>query len=181
VELVDKLDEKMKFIDMVLALAYDAKVTMTDVFTQVRMWDTLTHNHLWKSGIIVPQKKHTSKNEQYAGAYVKEPAPGKYEWVVSFDLNSLYPHLIMQYNVSPDTIVSGMVKNVTVDGLLDDTYDSVGDYCMAANGQHFRKDVQGFLPNMMQKMYDDRVLYKKKMIEAQKELENIKAQLKELS
>jgi DNA polymerase elongation subunit (family B) len=181
VELVDKLDEKMKLIDMVLALAYDAKVNMTDVFTQVRMWDTLTHNALWKKGIVVPQKKHTSKSEKYEGAYVKEPAPGKYDWVVSFDLNSLYPHLIMQYNVSPDTIVNGMVKNVTVDGLLDGTYDAVGEYCMAANGQHFRKDIQGFLPNMMQKMYDDRVLYKKKMIEAQKELEKVNAQLKELS
>jgi DNA polymerase elongation subunit (family B) len=136
---------------------------------------------LWKKGIVVPQKKHTSKSEKYEGAYVKEPVPGKYDWVVSFDLNSLYPHLIMQYNVSPDTIINGMVKNVTVDGLLDGTYDAVGEYCMAANGQHFRKDIQGFLPNMMQKMYDDRVLYKKKMIEAQKELEKVNAQLKELS
>jgi DNA polymerase elongation subunit (family B) len=181
VELVDKLDEKMKFIDMVLALAYDAKVNMTDVFTQVRMWDTLTHNHLWKKSIVVPQKKHTSKNEQYAGAYVKEPAPGKYEWVVSFDLNSLYPHLIMQYNVSPDTFISGKHTTTTIDELLEGAYEPDRNYCMAANGHYFKKDVQGFLPEMMQKMYDDRVLYKKKMIEAQKELENIKAQLKELA
>ncbi len=174
VELVDRLDEKMKFIDMVLALAYDAKVNLTDVFTQVRMWDTLIHNHLIAKNIVVPQNVRTPKDEQYAGAYVKEPVPGKYDWVVSFDLNSLYPHLIMQYNVSPDTIVSGMRKQVTVDGLLEGKDNADGEYCMTANGQYFRKDTQGFLPEMMQRMYDDRVLYKKKMIEAQKELEKTK-------
>jgi DNA polymerase elongation subunit (family B) len=174
VELVDRLDAKMKFIDMVLALAYDAKVNLTDVFTQVRMWDTLIHNHLIEKNIVVPQNKPSAKDEQYAGAYVKEPKPGVYEWVVSFDLNSLYPHLIMQYNVSPDTIVSGMRKQVTVDGLLEGNDSADGEYCMTANGQYFRKDTQGFLPEMMQRMYDDRVLYKKKMIEAQKELEKTK-------
>jgi len=174
VELVNRLDEKMKFINMVLALAYDAKVNLTDVFTQVRMWDTLIHNHLIKKNIVVPQNKHSAKDEQYAGAYVKEPMPGMYEWVVSFDLNSLYPHLIMQYNVSPDTIVSGMRKQVTVDGLLEGNDSADGEYCMTANGQYFRKDIQGFLPEMMQRMYDDRVLYKNKMIDAQKELEKTK-------
>jgi DNA polymerase elongation subunit (family B) len=174
VELVDRLDEKMKFIDMVLALAYDAKVNLTDVFTQVRMWDTLIHNHLIANNIVVPQNVRTPKDEQYAGAYVKEPVPGKYDWVVSFDLNSLYPHLIMQYNVSPDTIMSGMRKQVTVDDLLNSKINHDGEYCMTANGQYFRKDVQGFLPAMMQRMYDDRVLYKNKMIEAQKDLEKTK-------
>ncbi len=174
VELVDRLDEKMKFIDMVLALAYDAKVNLTDVFTQVRMWDTLIHNHLIANNIVVPQNVRTPKDEQYAGAYVKEPVPGKYDWVVSFDLNSLYPHLIMQYNVSPDTIMSGMRKQVTVDDLLNIKINHDGEYCMTANGQYFRKDVQGFLPAMMQRMYDDRVLYKTKMIEAQKDLEKTK-------
>ena len=171
VELVDRLDAKMKFIDMVLALAYDAKVNLTDVFTQVRMWDTLTHNHLWKKSIVVPQKKTTQKNAQYEGAYVKEPKPGKYDWVVSFDLNSLYPHLIMQYNVSPETIVDGMHTQISVDNLLNSEYTPHPEYCMAANGHYFRKDVQGFLPEMMERMYDDRSLYKKKMIESQKELE----------
>ena len=84
-ELVDRLDKKMKLIDMALALAYDAKVNLTDVFTQVRMWDTLIHNHLMEKNIVVPQNKASDKDAQYAGAYVKEPKPGKYDWVVSFD------------------------------------------------------------------------------------------------
>lgn len=171
VELVDRLDDKMKLIEMALALAYDAKVNYTDVFTQVRMWDTLIHNHLIEKNIVVPQNETSSKDAQYAGAYVKDPIVGMHEWVVSFDLNSLYPHLIMQYNVSPETLVEGMHTNITVDQLLNGDYQTSDEYCMAANGHYFRRDKQGFLPEMMQTMYDDRSMYKRKMIEAQKQLE----------
>jgi DNA polymerase elongation subunit (family B) len=171
VELVDRIDAKMQLIDMALALAYDAKVNYTDVFTQVRMWDTLIHNELIEQKIVVPQNVRTPKDEQYAGAYVKDPIIGMHQWVVSFDLNSLYPHLIMQYNVSPETIVEGKHTSITIDNLLDGEYQPQGEYCMAANGHYFRRDKQGFLPAMMQRMYDDRSLYKKKMIEAQKAYE----------
>jgi DNA polymerase elongation subunit (family B) len=171
VELVDRIDAKMQLIDMALALAYDAKVNYTDVFTQVRMWDTLIHNELIEQKIIVPQNVRTPKDEQYAGAYVKDPIIGMHEWVVSFDLNSLYPHLIMQYNVSPETIVEGRHTSISIDNLLNGEYQAQGEYCMAANGHYFKRDKQGFLPAMMQRMYDDRSLYKKKMIEAQKAYE----------
>jgi DNA polymerase elongation subunit (family B) len=171
VDLVDRIDDKMKLIDMVLALAYDAKVNMTDVFTQVRMWDTLTHNHLMSKKIVVPQKVFRSKNEQYEGAYVKEPVPGKYRWVCSFDLNSLYPHLIMQYNISPETFVEGKHTSITIDRLLSGEYEPDGEHCMAANGHYFRRDKQGFLPEMMETMYSDRSKYKKMMIEWQKKKE----------
>ena len=171
VELVDRIDAKMQLIDMALALAYDAKVNYTDVFTQVRMWDTLIHNELIGRKIVVPQNAHTSKDSQFAGAYVKDPIVGMHEWVVSFDLNSLYPHLIMQYNVSPETIVEGRHTSISIDNLLNSEYQAQGEYCMAANGHYFKRDKQGFLPAMMQRMYDDRSLYKKKMIEAQKAYE----------
>jgi DNA polymerase elongation subunit (family B) len=171
VELVDRIDAKMQLIDMALALAYDAKVNYTDVFTQVRMWDTLIHNELIEKNIVVPQNVRTPKDEQYAGAYVKDPIVGMHEWVVSFDLNSLYPHLIMQYNVSPETIVEGRHTSISVDQLLDGHYETSQQYCMAANGHYFKRDKQGFLPAMMQRMYDDRSLYKKKMIESQKAYE----------
>jgi DNA polymerase elongation subunit (family B) len=171
VELVDRIDAKMQLIDMALALAYDAKVNYTDVFTQVRMWDTLIHNELIEQNIVVPQNVRTPKDEQYAGAYVKDPIIGMHEWVVSFDLNSLYPHLIMQYNVSPETIVEGRHTSISIDNLLNSEYQAQGEYCMAANGHYFKRDKQGFLPAMMQRMYDDRSLYKKKMIESQKAYE----------
>ena len=183
VDLVDRIDAKMQLIDMALALAYDAKVNYNDVFTQVRMWDTLIHNDLIEQNIVVPQNVHTSKDTQFAGAYVKDPLVGMHEWVVSFDLNSLYPHLIMQYNVSPETIVNGRHTSITIDNLLAGEYQAQDEYCMAANGHYFKRDKQGFLPAMMQRMYDDRSLYKKKMIEAQKayEKETDKDQKREIS
>ena len=171
VEIVDRLDDKMKLIEMVYALAYDAKVNLNDVFAQVRMWDTLTHNALSRKNIVVPQRKHQSKTDAYEGAYVKEPKPGMYDYVASFDLNSLYPHLIMQYNVSPETIVDGLHTQVTIDNLLNSEFENNTEYCMAANGHYFSKDKQGFLPEMMQTMYDDRSKYKKLMIEWQKKKE----------
>jgi len=171
VDLVDRIDNKMKLIDMVLALAYDAKVNLTDVFTQVRMWDTLTHNYLLRKNIAVPQKKTHFKDSKYEGAYVKEPIPGRYEWVCSFDLNSLYPHLIMQYNVSPDTFVEGLHTPTSVNELLSGSYKSTSHHCMAANGHYFRNDVRGFLPEMMDQMYTDRSKYKKLMIDWQKKKE----------
>jgi DNA polymerase elongation subunit (family B) len=69
------------------------------------MWDSIIYNYLKKQNIVIPPKTKSEKNEKYAGAYVKEPIPGVYDWVVSFDLNSLYPHLIMQYAISPETLV----------------------------------------------------------------------------
>jgi DNA polymerase elongation subunit (family B) len=104
VELVDRLEDKMKLIELALTMAYDAKVNFVDVFYQVRMWDSIIFNYLKKRNIVIPPKVRTEKNDKYAGAYVKEPVPGVYDWVVNFDLNSLYPHLIMQYNISPETL-----------------------------------------------------------------------------
>jgi len=179
VDLVDKLEDKLKLIETAVVLAYDAKVNFTDVFTQVRMWDTLIYNELRGKGIVLPPKKDTFKDNPYEGAYVKEPSPGAYNWVVSFDLNSLYPHLIMQYNVSPETMVLDYPPQaVTVDKLLNREMNT--SYCkrqnlsMAANGYHFRRDMQGFLPAMMERMYNERSKFKKQMLETQQLYENEK-------
>ena len=171
VELVLRLEEKMKLVELAVALAYDAKVNMKDVYYQVRMWDTLIYNYLRNRGFVVPPAKRSSKNEKYAGAYVKEPIPGKYEWVVSFDLNSLYPHLIMQYNISPETLVEKRHPSVTVERLLNEQVEPDPNYALCANGSQYRKDIQGFLPQMMKKIYDERVQSKKLMLMAKQEYE----------
>ncbi len=119
VELVDRLEDKMKLIELALTMAYDAKVNYADVFYQVRMWDNIIYNYLKKRNIVIPPRNKSQKNEKYAGAYVKEPKPGKYDWVVNFDLNSLYPHLIMQYNISPETLMEERHPTVTVDKILN--------------------------------------------------------------
>jgi DNA polymerase elongation subunit (family B) len=171
VELVDRLEDKMKLIELALTMAYDAKVNYNDVFYQVRMWDNIIYNYLKKRNIVIPPKNKSVKSEKYAGAYVKEPIPGKYDWVVSFDLNSLYPHLIMQYNISPETLCEARHPTATVAGLLQKEIEIGGEYAVCANGAQYRKDVRGFLPELMEKMYSDRVIFKKRMIQAKKDYE----------
>jgi DNA polymerase elongation subunit (family B) len=173
VELVDQLEDKMKLIELLLTMAYDAKVNYNDVFFQVRTWDAIIYNYLKKRNIVIPPKDKSSKDEKYAGAYVKEPIPGIYDWVVSFDLNSLYPHLIMQYNISPETLLDERHPQATVDRILQEqiNFELYKDYAVCANGAMYRKDVKGFLPELMEKMYGDRVIFKKKMIEAKKAYE----------
>ena len=96
----------MKLLEMVVSLAYLSKVNYQNTFGQVRMWDSLIYNNLLRKNIVIPPKKHSSKSSQFEGAYVKEPILGAHNWVVNFDLNSLYPHLIMQYNLSPETLIT---------------------------------------------------------------------------
>ena len=171
VELVDRMEDKMKLIELCLTMAYDAKQNYEDVYSQVKTWDNIIYNYLKKQNIVVPPKIIHRKDAAYAGAYVKEPIPGRYDWVVSFDLNSLYPHLIMQYNISPETLVEEKHPSVTVDKILTQPVMYDEKYALCANGAQYRKDFQGFLPKLMQKMYNDRVIFKKKMLEAKQQYE----------
>jgi len=173
VELVDRMEDKMKLIELALTMAYDAKVNYEDVFSQVRMWDTIIYNYLKKRNIVIPPKERSDKDSKYAGAYVKEPIPGKYDWVVSFDLNSLYPHLIMQYNISPETLRDTRHPSATVDKILNEelTFEMYKDNAVCANGAMYRKDVRGFLPELMEKIYKDRTVFKKKMLAAKQDYE----------
>ena len=176
VELVDRMEDKMKLIELALTMAYDAKVNYEDVFSQVRMWDTIIYNYLKKRDIVIPPNERSDKDSKYAGAYVKEPIPGAYDWVVSFDLNSLYPHLIMQYNISPETLLDERHPSVNVDKILNESlnFKDYKDYAVCANGAMYRKDVRGFLPELMEKIYNERVIFKKKMLAAEQEYEKTK-------
>jgi DNA polymerase elongation subunit (family B) len=178
VELVDRLEDKMKLIELCLTMAYDYKVNYTDVYSQVRCWDTLIYNHLLEKNIIIPPREDQIKDSQYEGAYVKDPQLGLHNWIVSFDLNSLYPHLIMQYNISPETFVGTEPKAVGVENFLDERLNlkwaKDRNVTIAPNGAMFKRDKQGFLPELMEKMYTERVVYKKKAIEAKKEYQKTK-------
>ena len=168
VELVDKLEDKMKLIELHLTMAYEAKVNYQDVFGQVRMWDTIIFNHLKSKNIVTPANKESQKSRAYEGAYVKDPVVGFHNWIVSFDLNSLYPHLIMQYNISPETMVGHEPNRVNVENMLNQKSD-LSDLDMRTitpNGAQFRTDKQGFLPELMDKLYKERVIYKDKMAKA---------------
>lgn len=103
---VSRLDNKLKFIDLVYQIAYYAKVPFETVLGTIGSWDSIIYNHLKSQNIIIPQKKiNKSKTRKFAGAYVRNPITGKHKWVSAFDLNSLYPHLIMNYNIGVETLV----------------------------------------------------------------------------
>ena len=177
VEIVDKLEDKMKLIELCLTMAYEGKVNYVDVLGTVKYWDVMIHNYLMDKGIVIPQKKNKDKSDKYEGAYVKDPQVGMHKWVVSFDLNSLYPHLIMQYNISPETMKSEKtVPGMSVDKLLEKKVDTsvLDNVTMTPNGALFKKDVKGFLPEMMEGMYNDRVKYKKAMLDAKQKLVDTK-------
>ena len=173
-ELVEQLDNKLQLMELVITMAYQAKCNYEDVFGSVRYWDLLIFNFLRKRNVIPPPKK-LAQDSRIVGAYVKEPQVGQHKWVMSFDLNSLYPHLIMQYNMSPDTYQRKIFnQDISVKKLLEGEVDlsMLTNTTVTPNSAIFRTDKQGFLPELLEEMYDQRVLFKRKMIQAQQELEN---------
>ena len=183
VDLILKLENKLKLIELGLTLAYDTKTNYEDIFAQTRMWDALIYNYLLDKNIVVPPKVTKSKSEAFEGAYVKDPQTGIHPWVASFDLNSLYPHLMMQYNISPETLVQPtdytdamreiIMQGVSVDKLLTKSVNlsDMSAHTITPNGQFFRTDKQGFLPKMLEEMYIDRSKFKQMMIQAKKDYE----------
>ena len=183
VELIIKLEEKLKLLELGVTLAYDTKTNFEDIFAQTRMWDSMTYAYLFEKGIIVPPRVTKEKDGMFEGAYVKEVQVGAHDWVASFDLNSLYPHLMMQYNISPETLIEPqdytsamreiLSSGVSVDKMLSKSVDlsKLENATITPNGQFFRTDIQGFLPKMLEEMYNDRVKFKKLQKIAQQEYE----------
>lgn len=178
-ELVDQLEDKMRLVELIITMAYDAKCNYADVFSAVRTWDCIIYNHLWNKKVIVHQRDESRRGRQIIGAFVKEPVPGKYDWVVSFDATSLYPSIIMQYNMSPETMIPNHSYDTTIEGMVNHVFDISNetvdvDLTMAANGYFYKRDRQGMFPEIVQKLFDDRQRYKKLMIAAQKQYEETK-------
>ena len=178
VEIVDALEDKLGLIDLSLTVAYESKVNYGDIFSQVRVWDTLIANHLLKKNICIPPREDNTKDEKYEGAYVKDPILGMHKWIVSFDINSLYPHIIIQYNISPEKIIGLNSEGISVNKMLDKStsldYLKDKNACITPNGALFKNDSQGFLPEMMETMYNERVIFKNRMLIAKKEYEKTK-------
>jgi DNA polymerase elongation subunit (family B) len=188
--LIEELENKLKLLELSLTLAFDTKSNFEDVFTQTRMWDAIMYNYLLEQNIIVPPKGSTKKDGAFEGAYVKDPQVGLHKWVASFDLNSLYPHLMMQYNISPETLIDPkdytpamrkiLSSSVDVERMLNQEIDltELENATLTPNGQFFRTDIQGFVPKMLEDMYNDRKKFKKMMLGAQQEYENEKDPVK---
>jgi len=182
VDLVDKIDQKNKLIMLALTISYDNKCNFEDVFAQTRMWDVIIFHHFKSKKMVFPPLRSHEKKNKYEGAYVKEPIPGYYYDVGSFDATSEYPSVIMGSNISPETIVDAsdytesmhkvLSQNVTIERLLnqqiDTSYLKKDNVTLTANGQFFRRDKQGFMPELIEKMFGDRKRYRNEQIELEK-------------
>jgi len=182
--LVQRLEEQLGYMDVIFALTYDSGCNHNDGLSTLTIWDTIIHNYLMEQNIVIPNAKPKRGDfAQIAGGFVKDPIVGMHDWVMSFDLNSLYPHLIMQYNISPDTWERGwtddrlgrLSSRASVDSLLNKSLDTEilqeKDVTVTPNGQFYRRDKRGFLAELMKRNYDGRVTWKKKMIAAKIENE----------
>ena len=168
VQVVERIDEKMGLIALVLTMTYRGGVNVSDTFGTTAIWDSIIYRKLSLDNIIVPPMQDHPKMS-YPGGYVKDPMVGSHDWVVSFDLASLYPNLIVQYNMSPETLMPGMIDGGVERYLNGSPVNS--EYSVAANGSQYRKDKQGILPKIIVDYYAERKAVKGKMIEAKKRFE----------
>jgi len=173
VELVDRIEDKLGLITLCMTMAYKGGVNYNDTFGTTLIWDTIIYRKLFANNIVVPFIEDKTKSA-YPGGFVKDPHVGIHDNIVSFDLNSLYPSIIMQYNMSPETIANGEITQFDIEDVLTKASrpDSRGK-ALAANGQYFRTDKPGIVPFIIDEMYKERVGIKQKMINAQKELQKV--------
>lgn len=174
VDLVDRINDKTGLMELCFTIAYKAGVNYNDTFGTTGIWDTLIYRYLLKQNIIVPPNKESFKTD-YVGGYVKEPQCGVHDWVASFDVNSLYPNIIVQWNMSPETIMKGRADTrVNPDSILEGYKPEINENAgVCGSGQMFSNEKQGFMPKIIEEMYDERVAVKKMMISSKKELEAV--------
>lgn len=177
--LVYRLERKLRMLELACTMAYDAKINYEDIYSQTKFWDNVIYNHLLQKKIAIPPKTVGGKSGAFEGAFVKTPKVGFYKWVVSFDATSLYPSLILQYNISPDTVMEQEFDRIiSVADLVNKTV-KFGDLAthnigVAANGVCFDNSKKGFFVELVEKFMSERTLYKKRMIETQKKFEATK-------
>lgn len=186
VNLIEKLDHKCKLFELALTLAYDSKTNYEDIFQQTKMWDSLVYGFLKNKNIQIPQNK-VGEDTNYEGAYVKPPLVGYHKWIATLDATSLYPSIIMAKNISPETIVevgdyNDDLRNIVSQGVnvekflgqkIDLSNLSKNNVTITPNGQFFKTDKTGFLPEMVEKMFKERKQYKSEKLKSEKEYEDL--------
>jgi len=170
VELIERLEEKMGLIALAMTMAYKAGVNYSDTFGTTSIWDSIIYRDLNRQKIVPPPSEEKHKTS-YPGGYVKDPQVGMHDWVVSFDLNSLYPNIIVEWNMSPETIVNDDARLIDPDKCLNGVVNERPEYALAANGVYFKKDQQGIVPKIIVDYYAERKIIKGKMLESKQQLE----------
>ena len=106
VALLDKLDKKLRFIDLSNELAHANTVLLQTTMGAVAVTEQAIINESHHRGMQVPNRvKREPGSDPAAGAYVAFPKVGVHKWIGSMDLNSLYPSVIRALNMAPETII----------------------------------------------------------------------------
>lgn len=172
--LIQRFEDETGLLSLVMTVAYGGGVNYGDAFGTVGIWETILYRRLLKEGKVPPIKSGPgARAGELVGGYVKDPKVGMHPWVVSFDLNSLYPHLMLQYNMSPETYLSDTREYVSQDMVLNDKFQNNNkDYSVCANGVCFTNKFRGIIPEIIDEYYGNRKVIKKKMLEVEQNLEN---------
>ena len=191
VELILKLDEKLQYIDLVRCICHVGHVPYEDFIYSSKYLEGALLTYLKKIGGIVAPNKPADRKEKmeqlkesgqqgFIGAFVKEPAPGRYDWIYDLDLTSLYPSIIMTLNISPETKIAKIedwdaekfIKFKTDNYKINDdivTKETLGaflkkyKYTVASNGVIYNTEYMGLIPAILNEWFDKRVEYKDEM------------------
>jgi DNA polymerase elongation subunit (family B) len=171
--LIQRMEEETSLLALVMTVAYGGGVNYNDAFGTVGIWESTIYRRLIADKVVPPIKDSPGQRMgELVGGYVKDPKPGMYPWVVSFDLNSLYPHLMLQYNMSPETYLPNEREVVTQDMVLNGEFKNTNtNMSVAANGVCFRNDKVGIIPSIIDEYYNNRSVIKKQMIAVEQQFE----------
>lgn len=167
---VEEIDDAVRYMDVAFEIAYEALTNFSDSFTTIRNWDTMSHNFLIEQNRVIPYSSDNRKERQIAGGFVKEPILGKHKWVMSFDFKSLYPHLCMTFNISPDTYMGSfkpIFGEMSVQKILEgglEQYSQVmadQDVTITGCGTVYSRKKKGFIPELMESLFEKRTLHQK--------------------
>ena len=191
VELILELDKKLQYIDLIRDICHVGHVPYEDFVYSSKYLEGALLTYLKRSGNIVAPNKPADRREKmeelkesgeqgFIGAFVKDPVPGKYEWMYDLDLTSLYPSIIMTLNISPETKIA-KILDWDADEFIrgeKDEYIVNGErvikeklvkflekyrYTVASNGVMYNTDIVGLIPAILNEWFDKRVEYKDEM------------------
>jgi len=189
VKIVKALDDKLKFIELARGVCHLGHISYENIYYSSRYLEGAMLVYMKDIGVVAPNKPQRGGSyggeEKFAGAYVKDPRPGRYDWVYDLDLTSMYPSTIMTLNISPETklgklegwnaeeFVKGVNKTYTlmVDGKEKGRYNqdelkqmfNNNKVSVSSNGVLYRYDKKGLIPVLLEKWFNERVEFKRLM------------------
>lgn len=172
--LVDELETKLGLVYIAITIAYLAKINFEDVFSPVKIWESMITHTLHSRNVFVEiSARKSGQDTQIMGGYVKDPVKGFYDWLVAFDATALYPCIMMALNISPETFDS-MKPDVTVDSfLLGSMTQTDESLTLGANGAQYVKNKSGIIPTLTKQLFDGRKTAKNSMLELKREYQLI--------